>query len=141
MQPDDTQPGGISDSVISGDVHHHHYSQQSDAQPQPQPAPQPQHAAQPQPAAQPQVIVVQQPQQMATGPQIIPTGSRKDTTVAYLLWFFLGWLGIHRFYTGHIGTGVLWLLTGALCGFGWIIDIFLIPGMVREANGRVIIYP
>ena len=138
MQPDNTKPGGISDSVISGDVHHHHYSQQPAAQPQP--APQPQHAAQPQPAVQPQVIVVQ-PQHMAAGPRVIPAGSQKDTTVAYLLWFFLGLFGIHRFYTGHIASGIIWLLTGALCGFGWIIDIFLIPGMVREANGRVIIYP
>ena len=37
MQPDDSNVGGISDSVISGDVHHHHYAQQPGiVQPQPQ---------------------------------------------------------------------------------------------------------
>lgn len=58
----------------------------------------------------------------------------KDVGVAYLLWFFLGLLGGHRFYTGRIGTGILWALTGGLCGVGWLIDVFTIPHMARTAR-------
>lgn len=52
--------------------------------------------------------------------------SKKDKTVALLLCIFLGCLGIHRFYVGKIGTGILYLLTGAVFGIGWIVDIILI---------------
>jgi len=41
-----------------------------------------------------------------------------------LLTVFLGLLGIHRFYLGKIGTGILYFLTAGLGGVGWIIDIF-----------------
>jgi TM2 domain-containing membrane protein YozV len=54
--------------------------------------------------------------------------------VAYILWFFLGYLGIHRFYCGRYISGIIWFLTGGLFGIGWIIDIFLIPGMVLDDN-------
>jgi TM2 domain-containing membrane protein YozV len=153
MQPDNTTPGGISDSVVSGDVHHHHYTDQAGQPVAAAPAAAAPAAAAPVAAAPvaaapvaaaPQVVVVQQQQQQqmaAAGPTVIQTGSQKSTTVAYLLWFFLGWLGIHRFYTGHMVTGIIWFLTGALCGFGWLIDIFLIPGLVRESGGTVIVYP
>ena len=76
--------------------------------------------------------------------------NRKSVGVAYLLWFFLGGLGGHRFYTGKTGTAVtmlaltiLGILLAAL-GVGlvlllvaavWeIIDAFLIPGWIRNAN-------
>lgn len=58
----------------------------------------------------------------------------RSTGVAYLLWFFFGILGVHRFYCGRVATGVLWFLTGGLFVVGWVIDAFLIPGMVEEAN-------
>ena len=54
--------------------------------------------------------------------------------VAYLLWFFFGLFGVHRFYLGHIGWGVLYILTGGIFGIGWFIDLFLMPGYVRAAN-------
>jgi len=41
---------------------------------------------------------------------------------------------VHRFYLGRVVSGVVWLLTGGLLGIGWLIDLFLIPGIVREAN-------
>lgn len=58
----------------------------------------------------------------------------KSEIVAYLLWLFFGFFGFHRFYLGKFFSGVLWLLTGGLLGVGWLIDLFLIPSMVREAN-------
>ena len=61
----------------------------------------------------------------------------KSKLLAYLFWFFLGWLSLHRFYVGKIGTGILYLLTGQLFGIGWIIDLFLVGGMVESYNNRV----
>jgi TM2 domain-containing membrane protein YozV len=58
----------------------------------------------------------------------------KSKIVAYLLWFFFGFLSAHRFYLGKIGSGILYLLTGQLLGIGWIIDLFLIDGMVERYN-------
>jgi TM2 domain-containing membrane protein YozV len=56
-----------------------------------------------------------------------------STTVGYILWIF-GFTGAHRFYFGRPLTGTLWLLTGGLLGVGWLIDLFLIPGMSRGAG-------
>ncbi len=64
----------------------------------------------------------------------------RSTAVAYLLWFFFGLLGVHRFYCGRIGTGVLWFFTGGLFLIGWVVDVFLIPGMVRDANAEYLAY-
>ncbi len=63
----------------------------------------------------------------------------KSLAVAVVLWFFLGIIGIHRFYLGHIGIGVLYLLTGGLCGIGWLIDgIMLVTGSLKPKNGDYI---
>jgi TM2 domain-containing membrane protein YozV len=56
-------------------------------------------------------------------------------TIGYLLWIF-GFLGAHRFYYGKPVTGTIWFFTLGLLGVGWIIDLFLIPGMDREADFR-----
>ena len=50
----------------------------------------------------------------------------KNKWVAFLLCFFLGYLGAHRFYEGKIGTGLLWLFTGGLLGIGWLVDLIII---------------
>ena len=62
----------------------------------------------------------------------------KSTGTSYLLWLlcFVGFCGIHRFYNGRIITGLIWLFTGGLFLIGQIIDLFLIPGMVEDANRR-----
>jgi TM2 domain-containing membrane protein YozV len=50
-----------------------------------------------------------------------------------LLCFFLGVLGVHRFYVGKIGTGILLLLTGGGFGVWWIVDFVLIAtGSFRD---------
>jgi len=61
----------------------------------------------------------------------------KSKTVAFLLWFFLGFFSAHRFYLGKVGTGILYLLTLQLGGIGWIIDLFLIGGQVDQYNTNV----
>jgi len=55
--------------------------------------------------------------------------------IGYILWIF-GFTGSHRFYYGKPVTGTIWFFTLGLLGIGWLIDLFLIPGMDREANLR-----
>ncbi len=64
--------------------------------------------------------------------------ARNDThlkTIGYILWLF-GFTGSHRFYYGKPVTGTIWFFTLGLLGIGWIIDLFLIPSMDREADLR-----
>src|SRR5688572_15568350 len=61
-------------------------------------------------------------------------------TVGYLLWIF-GFLGAHRFYYGKTVSGIIWFFTLGLLGIGWLIDLFLIPGMDREADFKYRIGP
>lgn len=56
-------------------------------------------------------------------------------TIGYLLWIF-GFTGAHRFYYGKPVTGVIWFFTLGLAGVGWLIDLFLIPSMDRQADRR-----
>jgi hypothetical protein len=59
--------------------------------------------------------------------------------VSYLLWAacFFGPFGLHRLYNGKIGTGLLWLFTFGLCGFGQLFDLLLLPNMVDEHNASL----
>lgn len=62
--------------------------------------------------------------------------SPKSRGAAIVLCIFLGTLGIHRFYTEKVGTGILWLLTGGLFGIGVIVDFFmLLFGGFKDADG------
>ncbi len=55
--------------------------------------------------------------------------------VGYLLWIF-GFLGAHRFYYGRQISGTIYFFTLGLFFIGWIIDLFLIPGMNQDADIR-----
>ena len=57
-----------------------------------------------------------------------------DYTVAWILLTFLGLFGIHRFYMGKVGTGILWLLTGGLLGLGWLYDLWTLNEQVDQIN-------
>jgi len=55
--------------------------------------------------------------------------------LGYIFWIF-GFMGAHRFYYGKKVSGTIWFFTLGLLGIGWIIDLFLIPGMVRDADEK-----
>ena len=62
--------------------------------------------------------------------------SDKSRTVALLLCIFVGVLGIHRFYVGKVGTGIIWLLTLGCAGIGVLIDlIMIIVGSFKDKAG------
>jgi hypothetical protein len=63
-------------------------------------------------------------------------GDRGSQTVAFVLCLLIGVFGIHRFYLGHIGMGILYLLTAGLCGIGVLVDIIMIcTGDLKPRNG------
>ncbi|WP_028693341.1 NINE protein [Pseudomonas cremoricolorata] len=64
-----------------------------------------------------------------------PLHDTHSKVLGYLLWIF-GFTGSHRFYYGKPITGTIWFFTLGLLGIGWLIDLFLIPAMDREADAR-----
>ena len=56
-------------------------------------------------------------------------------TIGYVLWIF-GFTGSHRFYYGKPISGTIYLFTLGLFLIGWIVDLFLIPSMDRQADSR-----
>lgn len=65
--------------------------------------------------------------------------AERETThslvVGYVIWIF-GFLGAHRFYYGRQISGTIYLFTFGLFFIGWFVDLFLIPGMNRDADIR-----
>ncbi len=53
--------------------------------------------------------------------------------VGYVLWIF-GFMGAHRFYFGRPVSATIYFFTLGLFFVGWIVDLFLIPGMDRDAD-------
>lgn len=65
--------------------------------------------------------------------------SNKDWLTTLLLCIFLGYLGIHRFYTGNTVIGIAQLCTGGGCGIWWIIDaIMLVTGNYKDGEGKIV---
>ena len=66
-----------------------------------------------------------------------PNASPKSRLITLLLCIFVGGLGIHRFYVGKIGTGVLWLLTAGCLGIGALVDLIMIAcGTFTDSDGK-----
>ena len=65
--------------------------------------------------------------------------SEKSWTTTLLLCLFLGSIGVHRFYAGKTGTGIIQLLTLGGCGIWTLIDlIMIIMKKFTDKDGNVI---
>ena len=63
----------------------------------------------------------------------------KDWMTTFLLCLFLGGLGVHRYYVGKIGTGILYTLTAGLFGIGYLVDfIKILCGKFTDKDGNLI---
>ncbi len=60
-----------------------------------------------------------------------------SAVMGYLLWLF-GFMGSHRFYFGKPVSGTIWMFTFGLFGIGWIVDLFLIPGMDEDCDVKYV---
>lgn len=81
---------------------------------------------------------VRQPPLPNENKPIIPQKENKWLATLLFCWF-LGVFGIHRFYTGHVGIGVIQLLTFGGCGIWYIVDlVLLITGSYKDSEGNVL---
>ena len=140
MQPPNPRNVGnatLQDSVVGGDLHtgniihnHYHVAQTpAPVQTSVQQTVTPSHLQEPQ---QNQVVYVNS---MNTSLGV----GEKDLVTAYLLCIFFGWLGGHRFYLDQFNVGLLYVFTFGFLGFGTLIDLILLPELVRTRNQHSLI--
>lgn len=69
------------------------------------------------------------------------TAEKRSVALSYLFWCtcLVGVCGLQRFYNRKPASGVLWLLTFGLCGIGQLLDLVLVPDMVRQANQSLLL--
>jgi TM2 domain-containing membrane protein YozV len=72
---------------------------------------------------------------MQGGVKMTPVADTHSKLFGYILWLF-GFTGSHRFYYGRPVSGTIYFFTFGLFLIGWIIDLFLIPSMDRQADLR-----
>jgi len=65
------------------------------------------------------------------------TSSTHSVLMGYILWIF-GFTGSERFYYGKPISGTVYFFTFGLLGIGWLLDLFLIPSMARQADLRFV---
>ncbi|MGB1432838.1 MAG: TM2 domain-containing protein [Candidatus Poseidoniaceae archaeon] len=123
----------LQDSVVAGDLHvgnvvHHHHHASSQAVALAPVTSTPPSTASPGAVAQ----SAAPPMALSTNRPLRP--GERDLTEAYILCFFLGWFGGHRFYLGQPGLGVLYFLTFGVFGLGWLADMIRMPMMVDRYN-------
>ena len=140
MQPPNPRNVGnatLQDSVVGGDLHtgniihnHYHVTQTpAPVQTSVQQTVTPSHLQEPQ---QNQVVYVNSMNNsLGVG--------EKDLVTAYLLCIFFGWLGGHRFYLDQFNMGLLYVFTFGFLGFGTLIDLILLPELVRTRNQHSLI--
>ena len=140
MQPPNPRNVGnatLQDSVVGGDLHtgniiHNHYHVTQTPAPVQTPVQQtvtPSHLQEPQ---QNQVVYVNSMNNSLGA-------GEKDLVTAYLLCIFFGWLGGHRFYLDQFNMGLLYVFTFGFLGFGTLIDLILLPELVRTRNQHSLI--
>lgn len=65
---------------------------------------------------------------------------KKDWLATLLLCIFFGGIGVHRYYVGKVGTGIIWTLTGGCFGIGYIVDLIkIIVGKFKDKRGNYIV--
>ena len=72
---------------------------------------------------------------MVIGNQMTDNSDTHRKSIGYILWIF-GFTGSHRFYYGKPLIGTIYFFTFGLLGIGWLIDLFLIPYMDKQADLR-----
>ncbi len=78
---------------------------------------------------------------LPSSPRNLGPPSDKSRMTTLLLCVFGGFLGLHRFYVGRAGSGVLWLVTFGLLSVGWIYDLVMIAtGEFVDDQGKRVLY-
>ena len=62
------------------------------------------------------------------------SAGKVDYNLAWILLTFLGFFGVHRFYMGKWVTGLLYLLTGGILGFGYLYDYWTLNNQISSIN-------
>lgn len=89
------------------------------------------------PASQPRVTSPKP--QVVYRDVVVDNVSPCNKWVDFWLCFFLGFFGVHKFYEGKIGTGLLYIFTFGICGLGVIVDMLIILGNgAKDKSGRKI---
>ncbi|MEG1777499.1 MAG: TM2 domain-containing protein [Angelakisella sp.] len=99
--------------------------------------------AQPQAAYQPPPIIINNNNTASASATAVVAGNNgvpKHKWVAFFLCLLFGMFGVHRFYVGKVGTGILYLLTLGFLGIGIALDLFMIlMGSFTDKRGNFLI--